>query len=95
LRAECNSSACRNVSHPWIVRPDDPLMQRFAGAQLLVRVAIKAIFPNCPRYIVPPRAEEPSVCAPRKGHVSPEPAWKGFDDFKPYMHPRQKTPDGD
>ena len=77
------------------VRRDDPLMQRFAGAQLLVRVAIKAIFPNCPRYIVPPGAEEPSAYAPRKGHVSPEPAWKGFDDFKPYMHPRQKTPDGD
>ena len=77
------------------VRRDDPLMQRFAGAQLLVRVAIKAIFPNCPRYIVSPGAEEPSVYAPRKGHVPPEPAWKSFDDFKPYMHPRQKTPDGD
>ena len=20
--------------------------------------------------------------------------WKGFDDFKDYVHPRQKTPDG-
>ena len=76
------------------VRRDDPLMQRFAGAHLLVRVAVKAIFPNCPRYIVSPGAEEPSVYAPRKGHVPPEPAWKGFDDFKPYMHPRQRTPDG-
>ena len=77
------------------VSRDDPLMQRFAGAQLLVRVAIRAIFPNCPRYIVTPGAEEPSVYAPRRGHVAPEPAWKGFDDFKPYMHPRQKTPDGE
>lgn len=77
------------------VSRDDPLMQRFAGAQLLVRVAIRAIFPNCPRYIVTPGAGEPSVYAPRKGHAPPEPAWKGFDDFKPFMHPRQKTPEGE
>jgi predicted pyridoxine 5'-phosphate oxidase superfamily flavin-nucleotide-binding protein len=77
------------------VSRDDPLIERFAGAQLLVRVAIRAIFPNCPRYIVTPGAEEPSVYAPRKGHAPPEPTWKGFDDFKPYMHPRQKTPEGE
>ena len=73
---------------------DDPLMQRFAGAQLLVRVKARAIFPNCPRYIVTPGAADPSKYAPRPGHEPPEPAWKGFDDFKGYVHPRQKTPDG-
>ncbi len=73
---------------------DDPLMQRFAGAQLLVRVKARAIFPNCPRYIVTPGAADPSKYAPRPGHEPPEPAWKGFDDFKGYIHPRQKTPDG-
>ena len=74
---------------------DDPLMPRFAGAQLLVRVTVRAIFPNCPRYIVSPGSEEPSKYAPRPGHVPPEPAWKGFDDFKDYVHPRQPTPSGD
>ena len=74
---------------------DDPLMQKFAGAQLLVRVAVRAIFPNCPRYVTTPGIEEPSVYAPRPGYVPPEPTWKGFDDFKDYMHPRQKTPDGE
>jgi predicted pyridoxine 5'-phosphate oxidase superfamily flavin-nucleotide-binding protein len=77
------------------VSRDDPLMQRFAGAQLLVRVQARAIFPNCPRYIVTPGAAEPSAYAPRPGHRPPEPAWKGFDDFKDYVHPRQKTPDGE
>ena len=76
------------------VSRDDPLMQRFAGAQLLVRVQARAIFPNCPRYIVTPGSPEPSPYAPRPGHAPPEPAWKGFDDFKDYVHPRQKTPDG-
>jgi len=74
---------------------DDPLIQRFAGAQLLVRVKARAIFPNCPRYIVTPGAGEPSKYAPRPGYAPPEPAWKGFDDFKGYVHPRQKTPDGE
>ena len=74
---------------------DDPLMQRFAGAQLLVRVTARAIFPNCPRYIVTPGGEEPSTYAPRPDYQPPEPAWKGFDDFKDYIHPRQPTPNGE
>lgn len=73
------------------VSRDDPLMQRFAGAQLLVRVKTRAIFPNCPRYIVTPGTTDPSKYAPRPGYEPPEPAWKGFDDFKDYVHPRQKT----
>lgn len=76
------------------VSREDPLMQRFAGAQLLVRVKVRAIFPNCPRYIVTPGTSEPSKYAPRPGYQPPEPAWKGFEDFKDYVHPRQKTPDG-
>ena len=85
-RPRVNGTA--SVSH------DDPLMQRFAGAQLLVRVKARAIFPNCPRYIVTPGADAPSQYAPRPGYAPPEPAWKGFADFKDFVHPRQKTPDG-
>ena len=77
------------------VSRDDPLMQRFAGAQLLVRVKVRAIFPNCPRYIVTPGVGEPSKYAPRPDHQPPEPAWKGFDDFKDHVHPRQPTPKGE
>ena len=76
------------------VSADDPLMQRFAGAQLLVRVKATAIFPNCPRYIVAPGSTEPSSYAPRPGYQPPEPAWKSFDDFKDYVPARQKTPEG-
>jgi predicted pyridoxine 5'-phosphate oxidase superfamily flavin-nucleotide-binding protein len=77
------------------VSRDDPLMQRFAGAQLLVRVKARAIFPNCPRYIVTPGTAEASKYAPRPDYQPPEPAWKGFDDFKDYVHPRQTTPKGE
>ena len=74
------------------VSRDDPLLQSFPGAQLLIRVMAQAIFPNCPRYIVTPASAEPSKYAPRPGYEPPEPAWKAFDDFKEYVHPRQKTP---
>jgi len=77
------------------VRRDDPLIEKFAGAQLLVRVKARAIFPNCPRYIVTPGTAGPSIYAPRPGHAPPEPAWKGFEDFKDYVHPRQDTPKGE
>ena len=69
---------------------DDPLMQSFVGAQMLVRVTARAIFPNCPRYI--PTEDGPSHYCPRSGYDPPEPAWKGFETFKDFIHPRQKTP---
>jgi uncharacterized protein len=73
------------------VRHDDPLIGQTVGAQLIVRVTARAIFPNCPRYVPAMELTEPSVYAPRPGHDAPEPAWKGFDLFKDAIHPRQPT----
>src|SRR5256885_13448732 len=42
------------------VSSDDPLMAHTVGAQLIVRVQARAIFPNCPRYIPSLRLREPS-----------------------------------
>ncbi len=77
------------------VSRDDPLLAHTVGAQLIVRVKPRAIYPNCPRYI--PRMElvEPSVYAPRAGVEPPEPAWKCFPEFKDSVHPRQETFRGD
>ena len=61
------------------------------GAQLIVRVTARAIFPNCPRYIPTMGSIEPSIYAPAAGQDAPEPAWKGFADFKDCIHPRQPT----
>jgi len=73
------------------VRRDDPLLAHTVGAQLIVRVTARAIFPNCPRYIPAMQLVEPSVYAPRPGIDPPEPAWKTFADFKDHVHPRQPT----
>ncbi len=73
------------------VSDQDPLLAQTVGAQLIVRVAARAIFPNCPRYIPTMQLIEPSKCAPQPRCETPEPAWKGFADFKNYVHPRQPT----
>jgi predicted pyridoxine 5'-phosphate oxidase superfamily flavin-nucleotide-binding protein len=70
---------------------DDPLLAHTVGAQLIVRVTARAIFPNCPRYVPLMQLTEPSVYAPRPGSDPPEPAWKSFPDFKDHVHPRQPT----
>jgi predicted pyridoxine 5'-phosphate oxidase superfamily flavin-nucleotide-binding protein len=76
------------------VSRDDPLLGRTVGAQLMVRVKARAIFPNCPRYIPKMQLAEPSKYVPQPGEDPVEPAWKGFADFKDYMHPRQPTSRG-
>jgi len=70
---------------------DDPLMAYAVGAQLIVRVQARAIFPNCPRYIPTFELVEPSPYAPQAGIEPLEPAWKGFDLFKDVVPPRRPT----
>lgn len=73
------------------VTRDDPLLDRTVGAQLIVRINARAIFPNCPRYIPTMQLIDPSIYAPRSGCDPPEPAWKDFASFKDCVHPRQPT----
>ena len=82
-----------NFEHPDRMRVhgtatlhDDPeLLAGFDGAQLVVRVEVTKIFPNCPRYIHKMQPLEQSVYAPRPGHVPPVPEWKQMDIFKDYL----------
>ena len=73
------------------IRRDDPLLGETVGAQMIVRVTARAIFPNCPRYIPTMKLAEASPYVPRAGTAPVEPAWKGFPEFADAIHPRQKT----
>jgi predicted pyridoxine 5'-phosphate oxidase superfamily flavin-nucleotide-binding protein len=73
------------------VNRDDPLLAQTAGAQLIVRVIAKAIFPNCPRYIPTMTLANPSKYTPQPGVAPEEPGWKTFPDFKDAVHPRHPT----
>jgi predicted pyridoxine 5'-phosphate oxidase superfamily flavin-nucleotide-binding protein len=73
------------------IADNDPLLGEVIGAQLIVRVKARAIFPNCPRYIPDMQLIGPSIYTPQPHYEPPEPAWKGFDSFKDAVHPRQPT----
>ena len=69
------------------VHADDALLPEFVGAQLMVRVRAKAIFPNCPRYIHKMQILEQSVYAPCEGRTPPVPKWKQFPEFREVLPP--------
>jgi predicted pyridoxine 5'-phosphate oxidase superfamily flavin-nucleotide-binding protein len=72
---------------------DDPLLDRFAGAQALVRVRPQHVFPNCPRYIPDLPGGYPSAYVPTAGEPPLEPKWKAFDDFQDVVPPRHPRAD--
>ena len=54
----------------------DPLLAEYRGAQLVVRVQAREVFPNCPRYIHRYELAERSRFVPRAGSEPPVPDWK-------------------
>jgi predicted pyridoxine 5'-phosphate oxidase superfamily flavin-nucleotide-binding protein len=57
----------------------DPLLAEYPGAQLVVRVRVREVFPNCPRYIHKLQPVEASKYVPRAGCTPPVPDWKRSD----------------
>jgi hypothetical protein len=54
----------------------DGLIASYPEAQFVVRVAVREVFPNCPRYIHRYRRIESSEFVPREGCETPVPSWK-------------------
>jgi predicted pyridoxine 5'-phosphate oxidase superfamily flavin-nucleotide-binding protein len=73
------------------IRRDDPLRHETVGAQMLVRVSVTRIFPNCPRYIPTMQVIAPSRFTPIPDCEPVEPEWKSMDIFEDVIHPRQPT----
>jgi hypothetical protein len=65
----------------------DPLLAGFVGAQLVVRVQMEAIFPNCPRYVHTMQMVERVAYAPCEGHTPPVPEWKTRPAFRDVLPP--------
>lgn len=76
------------------IASDDPLLTATVGAQLIVRVTARAIFPNCPRYIPTMTLAAPSPYTPRPGEAPVEPAWKSSPEFADAVPPRAKAAAG-
>jgi predicted pyridoxine 5'-phosphate oxidase superfamily flavin-nucleotide-binding protein len=54
----------------------DPLMPAYPEAQFIVRVRVREVFPNCPRYIHKMQQVEASPFVPQAGCETPVPNWK-------------------
>ena len=60
----------------------DPLLQEYAEAQLVVRVAVSDIFRNCPRYVHRYEKTGASEFVPRSPCETPLAPWKRVDDVQ-------------
>jgi len=61
------------------VSENDPLLGGFHEAQLLVRVAVTALWPNCPRYVHRYSKVQTSRYVPRASCETPLAGWKRID----------------
>ncbi len=58
---------------------DDPLLASWPEARQVVRVTVREVFPNCPRYIHHYELVERSRFVPRPQQDTPVPDWKRAD----------------
>ena len=61
------------------IEEDDDLIASYPEAEFIVRIDVREVFPNCPRYIHRYRRVESSPFVPREGCVTPVPSWKRSD----------------
>jgi predicted pyridoxine 5'-phosphate oxidase superfamily flavin-nucleotide-binding protein len=67
------------------VELDGDLLDRWAGAQAAVRVHVRHVFPNCPRYVHRMELVEASPYVPQEGCEAPVPDWKRMEVFSDFL----------
>jgi predicted pyridoxine 5'-phosphate oxidase superfamily flavin-nucleotide-binding protein len=73
------------------VNDNDPLLEQYAEAQLIVRVAVTEIFRNCPRYVHHYKKVQPSEFVPRSTCQTPLAPWKRVDDIQMSLPARDRA----
>ena len=58
---------------------DDPLLADYHGAKFIIRITVRNLFLNCPRYIHQYKKIEQSEYVPKEGCEAPVPGWKKLD----------------
>jgi predicted pyridoxine 5'-phosphate oxidase superfamily flavin-nucleotide-binding protein len=61
------------------IDPNDPWMMEFLEAQLVVRVKVTEVWPNCPRYVHRYEKVKASRYVPRTACEMPLAGWKRID----------------
>lgn len=74
------------------VDKDDPLIETFPGAELVVRVTVDEIFFNCPRYINKYKRIESSKYTPQANFETPlTPKWKCIDALQDVLPEKERS----
>jgi len=61
---------------------DPALLAQFQEAELVVKIAVRAVFVNCPRYVHRYEKIAPSRYVPRAGDETPISTWKRVDKIQ-------------
>jgi uncharacterized protein len=69
------------------VSSDDPLMEKYPGAQLIVRASLDQVWVNCARMIHPHQRLATSRYVPDADGNAPYPAWKRIDLLQDALAP--------
>jgi len=80
------------------VDADDPLRDAYPRARSVVRIGVRRVYPNCPRYIHRYALVERSRYVPRPGEEPPVPDWKRREwacDVLPADDPARASPPTD
>jgi uncharacterized protein len=89
LFIDWETGARKRVNGVASVSEGDPLRAAYPEAQLIVRVRVTEVFPNCPRYVHRMQLVERSRFVPREACATPVPDWKRRE------WARDVLPDGD
>ncbi len=69
---------------------DDPAMDLYKEADLIVRVKVSEIFVNCPRYVHKYEKVDPSKYVPRTECATPLAGWKHIDKIQEVLPTRDQ-----
>lgn len=70
---------------------NDPLLEVFHGAELIVRVTVTEVFVNCPRYIHKHQRVQTSKYVPQANGQTALPQWKRIDGIQDALPERDKN----
>ena len=74
------------------LEPPSFVAPAYPEAQFVVVVAVREVFPNCPRYVHKYALVERSKFVPRTGIETPPPAWKQMDWASDVLPRRDAAP---
>ena len=69
---------------------DDPLLEAYPGANLLVRAEVDSVFLNCARYIHKHERVATSPYVPDASGSAPYPTWKRIDGLQGSLKPEDR-----